>query len=109
MIHETDLSQAQLYRHVNDVADAIDPQSADKASYQKLAKSFRLPYWDWARKNVNTFPRLALSETSAQHYKEGFQPPLLSGHPGLAVMNNPLFTYRFPSDALKDLTHVRIS
>lgn len=62
-----------------------------------------MPYWDWAKKNVETFPIIALSKTAAQAFSPDFKPPTIAGKPAQAIMNNPVFKFKFPQDSLDDL------
>ncbi|CCA72436.1 related to tyrosinase precursor (monophenol monooxygenase) [Serendipita indica DSM 11827] len=41
------LFEQVLYKHVNDIA-ASYTDAAKKTKYQAAARSFRIPYWDWA-------------------------------------------------------------
>lgn len=90
------LFEAVLYKHVNDIASGIDDSSAEKAKYVAAAKEFRMPYWDWARKNVSIFPEEALSN----EISFSGPPSRNSVHPKY----NPLFQAPFHEGACAKIT-----
>jgi hypothetical protein len=92
-------------------ADSIDPMSPEKAKYQQIAKNFRMPYWDWARRDVSPFPKAALNSTAYPNNKDFFKSPNFKGpqmtpDPKVKDDYNPLFTFPFPKDTIKELKTV---
>ncbi|KXH27737.1 hypothetical protein CSIM01_11574 [Colletotrichum simmondsii] len=55
------LFETELYKHVDFIAKEFGKDGETK--YAKAAKSFRMPYWDWARPELPLFPDEALSAT----------------------------------------------
>ena len=66
---------------------ALNIDGPDQETYKALAKAFRIPYWDWARRDTQIVPQQALDAT----YGKDLNP-------------NPLFTYKFPSNTTRDIT-----
>jgi len=90
------LFEATLYKHVNDIANEIIAPPAEKAKYVAAAKDFRMPYWDWARKDVTIFPEEALNNTTD-----------FTGPPSTASVHpkyNPLFQAPFQDKVPKEIT-----
>lgn len=105
-LQEANLDKSALYKHVNDIATGIDSTSPEKARYVAAAKSFRMPYWDWARKDVPIFPQEALNNTNSSSgptssasvhakYNPLFQAPFQSGTPANITVRLP-FRYCLP-------------
>lgn len=91
------------------MANDIDPNSAQKVKYQEIAKSFRIPYWDWARRNVPPFPLAALTDDTnpKNFYKSnGFKEPQLMEGSSVRSNYNPLFAYKFADQAPDDVKTV---
>jgi hypothetical protein len=86
-----DISQAELYRHVNAIAEAyVDEEKRKK--YIQAAKNFRMPYWDWALPTdagIGVLPKEALSSTKHRVIR----PENDDGNPEI----NPLASYKFQS------------
>ncbi|OCL03657.1 Di-copper centre-containing protein, partial [Glonium stellatum] len=102
------LFEATLYKHVNDIANGINAPSAEKAKYIAAAKDFRMPYWDWARKDVPIFPREALNNENSTNgppssasihakYNPLFQAPFQSSVPPGIARGYPT-TVRYPRE-----------
>lgn len=91
-----DISQAELYRHVNAIAEAyVDEEKRNK--YIQAAKNFRMPYWDWALPTdagIGVFPKEALSSTKHRVIR----PENDNGDPEI----NPLASYKFQSTKKDD-------
>ena len=84
-----DISQAELYRHVNTIAEAYVNEEKRKR-YIQAAKNFRMPYWDWAPPTdagIGVFPKEALSSTKHRVIR----PENDDGNPEI----NPLESYNF--------------
>ncbi|KAL2880634.1 hypothetical protein SGCOL_004008 [Colletotrichum sp. CLE4] len=75
--------QKELYKHVNDIAKEFEENG--EMRYIEAAKTFRIPYWDWARPDLPLFPAEAVS--TAGHSVE--RPN------GKLVKINPLASYVF--------------
>lgn len=59
-----EIAKSILYEHVQDFVRGIANGTPGKADYEKAAKSFRLPYWDWAsREESGVFPLEAIKNT----------------------------------------------
>nr|XP_036576373.1 tyrosinase [Colletotrichum truncatum]KAF6783111.1 tyrosinase [Colletotrichum truncatum] len=87
--------EAELYKHVNFVANAF-AEDERKADYVRAAKSFRMPYWDWARPDLGVFPPQAVSDAT----NRVIRPRSL---PGSAEIN-PLASYTFrESRSMRDI------
>ena len=59
----TDHLQAELYKHVNEIARGYE-KAKDGKAWLAAAESFRMPYWDWAlpvKDNTDAFPKEVLS------------------------------------------------
>ena len=89
------IGKATLYKHVNDLANSLNPNSVDRAKYVAAAQNFRMPYWDWARKGVSIFPEVALHNIVASKASQS---------KGIAY--NPLFQAPFPDGAPPEVTKV---
>ncbi|KAI1490662.1 hypothetical protein F5X96DRAFT_522342 [Biscogniauxia mediterranea] len=75
-----------LYNIVQYIASLYPPDRLER--FQKLAKSFRLPYWDWAATPQNGDSVLPLSI--------GGSPTIeISGPNGIQTISNPLFSFTF--------------
>lgn len=61
-----------------------------------LADSFRIPYWDWARLDVQIVPEVALDPD----YRPNGPPSTESSK----LDYNPLFTYQFPANTDSEIT-----
>ncbi|KAK1700074.1 hypothetical protein BDP55DRAFT_645836 [Colletotrichum godetiae] len=77
------LFEKELYKHVNDIAKEFEENG--EMRYIEAAKTFRIPYWDWARPDLPLFPAEAVS--TAEHSVE--RPN------GKLVKINPLASYVF--------------
>lgn len=81
-----DDAQQILYDIVQYIASLYSPDKLDHV--QKAAKSFRLPYWDWAATPPNG--------TSVFPLSMGGEPNIaVSGPNGVQTIANPLFSYTF--------------
>ncbi|KAK1465698.1 hypothetical protein CMEL01_11690 [Colletotrichum melonis] len=49
----------ELYKHAEYIAKEFEKEG--KTQYVKVLKTFRMPYWDWARPELPLFPKEALS------------------------------------------------
>ncbi|KAK1470386.1 hypothetical protein CTAM01_16837 [Colletotrichum tamarilloi] len=87
-LFEASVSSAhnELYKHVNYIAKEFEKGGVTK--YIDAAKTFRMPYWDWARPGLPLFPDEAISR--ARHPVK--RPPSQSGLPEKI---NPLGSYKF--------------
>lgn len=85
-------SQSTLHSHVVDIACAIDSKHPAKQEYMKLADDFRLPYWDWARKDVQIVPEEAIDP----NYHVNGPPSSASVPAPERLYYNGLFAYEFP-------------
>ena len=64
-----------------------------------LAERFRMPYWDWARKNTQIVPQEVLDP------KDPTDGPLSSKSiPALGNNYNPLYAYPFPEGTPDNIT-----
>ncbi|KXH68335.1 hypothetical protein CSAL01_06245 [Colletotrichum salicis] len=82
--------QNELYKHIDYISKEFGKDG--KTKYIEAAKSFRMPYWAWARPDLSLFPDEALSRTkhsaerpSSQHGKKEEFPDKI----------NPLASYKF--------------
>ncbi|KAI8159016.1 hypothetical protein K4K49_005078 [Colletotrichum sp. SAR 10_70] len=90
--------ETELYKHVNFIANAYT-EDERKADYVKAAKTFRMPYWDWARPDLGVFPPQAASAA----LNKVVRPKALSGKSDI----NPLSNYTFRESAtLRDINTV---
>uniref|UniRef100_L2GER5 tyrosinase n=1 Tax=Colletotrichum fructicola (strain Nara gc5) TaxID=1213859 RepID=L2GER5_COLFN len=90
--------ETELYKHVNFIANAYT-EDERKADYVKAAKTFRMPYWDWARPDLGVFPPQAASAA----LNKVVRPKALSGKSEI----NPLSNYTFRESAsLRDINTV---
>ena len=64
-----------------------------------LAEKFRIPYWDWARKDTQIVPQEALDP---KYPADG--PPSSESISTLVKNYNPLYAYPFPKGTTKDIT-----
>ncbi|TDZ67999.1 Tyrosinase [Colletotrichum trifolii] len=78
--------EAELYKHVNFVANAYADDER-KADYVRAAKTFRMPYWDWARPDLGVFPPQAASQAANRVVRPRSMPG------GSQI--NPLASYTF--------------
>lgn len=88
--------QSILYKHVNEIAKGIPDSDARKKDYVAAALTFRLPYWDWARRDTTTyFPLEALDDVydRSQHPKSTASWFAKPGN----VVYNPLHHAPFPA------------
>ncbi|KAK0377149.1 hypothetical protein CLIM01_05497 [Colletotrichum limetticola] len=84
------LFESELYKHVNYIAREFEKGGETK--YIKAAKTFRLPYWDWAHPVLDLYPKEALSATG--HTPE--RPSSQKGKPEEYPQEmNPLARYKF--------------
>ncbi|KAF2865458.1 hypothetical protein BDV95DRAFT_632307 [Massariosphaeria phaeospora] len=91
------LFETELRRHVKDAAEDYTDDEG-RAAYIEAAKSFRLPYWDWALpadKDNGVVPREALIDA-----KHNIAFPNSRGVKKFA--RNPLASYKFGSEGTKD-------
>lgn len=93
------VSQSALYKHVNDVANGISSTVANRDTYLKAAKSFRMPYWDWARQDRG-FPEDALTSDIPS------KTPTFTVKNFDGAENNTLLYYKFPPGTPRDITGV---
>lgn len=90
--------QAELYKHVNFIANAYADDER-KAEYVKAAKTFRMPYWDWARRDLGVFP----PQASSKKLNPVIRPKSIPGKSDI----NPLANYIFrESKSQKDINTV---
>ncbi|KAF7532664.1 hypothetical protein G7054_g7781 [Neopestalotiopsis clavispora] len=85
------LFEAELYKHVNAVANSFS-EAERKADYVKAAKTFRMPYWDWARPDLPIFP----AEASINANNQVARPRASTKAP---IKPNPLASYKFRESA----------
>ncbi|KAI1848861.1 hypothetical protein JX266_005289 [Neoarthrinium moseri] len=85
------LFEAELYKHVNAIANEFGDNER-KADYVKAAKTFRMPYWDWARPDLSIFPPQAGPRADNQVVKP--KRPQKA-----AISPNPLAAYQFRESA----------
>ena len=99
-----DFFQAALYQHVQQVAREIADDHPKKKLYVDYANKFRIPYWDWAARSEQIFPKAALDPRTP--YDAAFKPPLLSSAGSTKWDNNynPLATYPFPEGVPNTIT-----
>ena len=64
-----------------------------------LAEKFRIPYWDWARKDTQIVPQEALDR---EYRTDG--PPSSGSISTLGKDYNPLYAYSFPKGTTEDIT-----
>ena len=88
--------QTQLQGHVKAVAEGIDDKDLQKQSYLDLADKFRIPYWDWARTDVQIAPQECLDPN--------FQWPGPPSSASSELNTNPLYNYAFPDVAGDNVT-----
>lgn len=83
------LYEQALYAIIQGIASQF-PDSV-RARYVAAAKDFRLPYWDWAANvgSASAFPASISSATATIVDTDG----------ATKVVNNPLYSYMFPSSA----------
>ncbi|KAF9878953.1 hypothetical protein CkaCkLH20_03853 [Colletotrichum karsti] len=87
--------ETELYKHVNFIANAY-AEDERREDYLRAAKSFRLPYWDWARPDLGVFPPQAATEA----LNEVVRPRSLPGDSEI----NPLANYAFrESKSMEDI------
>ncbi|KAF6814923.1 tyrosinase [Colletotrichum sojae] len=91
------LFEAELYKHVNAVANAF-AEDERKADYVKAAKTFRIPYWDWARPDLGVFP----PQAATRAMNRVTRPRSMPGSSRI----NPLGSYTFRES--KDLPDINI-
>ncbi|KAF2197120.1 Di-copper centre-containing protein [Delitschia confertaspora ATCC 74209] len=90
------LFESALHAHVKAAAKEI--KSPDREKYVAVADTFRMPYWDWARRTEDHFPREAL------HDKVKTVAPRSEASTRRKDTYNPLHHYPFPSGVPKDIT-----
>ena len=78
--------QQVLYDIVQYIVSLYPPGKRDRL--KKVAKSFRLPYWDWAAIPTNGSSVLPLSLGGSPNVA-------VSGPNGVQTIANPLFSYTF--------------
>ncbi|ETS78584.1 hypothetical protein PFICI_10646 [Pestalotiopsis fici W106-1] len=88
------LFEAELYKHVNAVANSFS-DAERKADYVKAAKTFRMPYWDWARPDLPVFP----AEAGIDANNQVARPKTSAEAP---IKPNPLASYTFRESASDD-------
>jgi tyrosinase len=87
--------QSILHGHVVDFVSGIDDAHPEKQKYAEAAKSFRLPYWDWARRGQTAiFPQATLDNK----YDRSSVPKSRTSWFSNNEIYNPLFQYPFPED-----------
>ncbi|KAI3547653.1 hypothetical protein CSPX01_03656 [Colletotrichum filicis] len=84
------LFEGELYKHVNYIAREFEKDG--KPKYIKAAKTFRLPYWDWAEPELPLYPEEALSATEHTPERPSSQKGKLEEYP---QKMNPLARYKF--------------
>ena len=92
----SDLFEASLQRHVKAIAKGIDDSNPQKQEYLDLADKFRIPYWDWARLDVQIVPEVSLDP----NYRPMGPPSSESSKRDY----NPLFDYPFPEGTDSQIT-----
>ena len=92
--------QAALYHHVQEVAKRIDTSHPEKGTYKEYAESFRIPYWDWARKDTQIVPAETLDPNYRLPGPQGSNTTSVSDGGGY----NPLFMYKFPDGISPEIT-----
>lgn len=88
-----------------DVANGIDTHNQDRDKYIKAANEFRMPYWDWARKDALIFPQEALDDQLPFSTNLKFPSSTASVSP----TSNPLFKAPFNKDSIFDDTFVSLN
>ena len=94
------MSQSALHSHFKDIARGIKDNDPDKQEYVKLAKEFRMPYWDWASQNTEIAPQIALN----RDYREKGPISSISVTEEVIEDFNPLFAFKFPPRTPKNIT-----
>ncbi|KAK1721332.1 uncharacterized protein BDZ83DRAFT_704785 [Colletotrichum acutatum] len=84
------LFETELYKHVEYIAKEFEKDGVTK--YTKAAKTFRLPYWDWARPELPLFPKEALSRKEHTVERPNSQKDDQEKFPSSI---NPLGSYKF--------------
>lgn len=88
------LFETILFDHVQDFVIGIDNSHPEKSRYVEAAKSFRLPYWDWARRGQSAiFPQVAIDN----RYDRASVPRSTKSWFNDNPVYNPLFRYPFPN------------
>ncbi|KAJ0302498.1 hypothetical protein COL516b_007033 [Colletotrichum fioriniae] len=85
-----DWNNGELYKHVNYIASEFEKDG--KTKYIKAAKTFRLPYWDWAHPELPLYPDEALSATEHTPERPNSQKGKLEE---FSYKMNPLARYKF--------------
>ncbi|ENH75899.1 Tyrosinase [Fusarium oxysporum f. sp. cubense race 1] len=94
------LFEAILKHAIDFVAQQFTAEEG-RDKYVEAAKSFRMPFWDWARPGLPVFPeeatnsdkaRVIVPQSLLQEY-----PDLNKSADGSVEIHNPLFSYTFPS------------
>jgi tyrosinase len=95
--------QTILHGHVQDFVSGIDDAHPDKKNYAAAAKTFRLPYWDWARRGQSSiFPQAALENKYDRKSVPKSSKSWFEKNP----VYNPLFQYPFPEGSDRKITRV---
>jgi tyrosinase len=87
------LYEQALYAQVQEIANSFSDLL--KAKYQAAAKTFRIPYWDWAARPANVASAFPSALTTAKIGVIG-----IDGKP--TTIDNPLYTFNFPQSTLSD-------
>lgn len=102
-LSQTYARKTLLFEHVQDFVGGIDGSHPDKQRYVEAAKTFRLPYWDWARRGQSAiFPQVALDNT----YNRASVPRSSKSWFNNNPVYNPLFQYRFPEGTDPNIARV---
>ena len=97
--YQSDLVKTTLRTHVKDIAEGIAARGhPDKELYLKLAESFRIPYWDWARTDSLFVPPEALDPGYVVN-----GPPWQKKDATPLKKYNPLYEYPFPDKTPSDI------
>jgi hypothetical protein len=92
--------EAALYHHVQEVVKKIDASDPEQAKYKVYAESFRIPYWDWARKDTQVVPAEALDPCYHAPGPQGSKIASASDKDDY----NPLYLYKFPEGTPTEIT-----
>ena len=91
---------------MKDIAKGIASDNPKRDSYLQIAESFRIPFWDWARKDTQIIPRQTLdpnlvvkgppsSNASKGDYNPLYAFPFSQGtDPKITVRSS--FSFNFP-------------
>ncbi|OTB03798.1 hypothetical protein M426DRAFT_12300 [Hypoxylon sp. CI-4A] len=92
------LFESTLHDIITDIAQQFTAEEG-KARYLAAAKTFRIPYWDWARRDLSVFPEEALITGKINVN----MPATLAKALGVKLegqvgqIDNPLYNFKFPS------------